>query len=101
MDKIYDQAKDKNVSAVVFYANTNLDDHKLYIDDKFSNAATYEDVIDAFNKRLFISMNDEVYIPSSMLNTFTIENFEWHAIITIIVTNGSNELVPYTFKVIK
>ena len=41
MDKIYDLAKDKNVSAVVFYANTNLDDHKLYIDDQFSNAATY------------------------------------------------------------
>lgn len=101
MDKIYDQANDKNVSAVVFYANTNLDDHKLYIDDHFSNAATYEDVIDAFNKRLLISMNDNLYIPSSMLNTFTIENFEWHAIITIVMDNGSNEFVPYTFSVTK
>lgn len=101
MDRIYDQANDKNVSAVVFYANTNLDDNKLYIDDKFSNAATYEDVIDAFNKRLIISMNNNLYIPVSMLNTFIIETSEWRAIITIIVENSSNQLEPYIFRVIK
>ena len=101
MDKIYDMAKDKNVSAVVFYANTNLDDHKLYIDDQFSNAATYEDVIDAFNKRLLISMNNNLYIPVSMLNTFIVENSEWHAVITIIVKNSSNAIEAYTFSVIK
>lgn len=101
MEKIYDMAKDKNVSAVVFYANTNLDDHKLYIDDQFSNAATYEDVIDAFNKRLLISMNNNLYIPVSMLNTFIIETSEWHAVITIAVENSSNGFEQYTFSVIK
>ena len=101
MDKIYDLAKDKNVSAVVFYANTNLDDHKLYIDDQFSNAATYEDVIDAFNKRLIISMNNNLYIPVSILNSFIIETSEWHAVITIIVKNSSNAIEPYEFSVIK
>lgn len=101
MEKIYDMAKDKNVSAVVFYANTNLDDHKLYIDDQFSNAATYEDVIDAFNKRLLISMNNNLYIPVSMLNTFIIETSEWHAVITISVENSSNGFEQYTFSVIK
>lgn len=101
MDRIYDQANDKNVSAVVFYANTNLDDHKLYIDDKFSNAATYEDVTDAFNKRLLISMNNNLYIPVSMLNTFIIETSEWHAVITIAFENSSNAFEPYSFNVIK
>ena len=101
MDRIYDQANDKNVSAVVFYANTNLDDHKLYIDDQFSNAATYEDVIDAFNKRLLISMNNNLYIPVSMLNTFIIETSEWHTVITIIVENSSNQIEQYTFSVTK
>lgn len=101
MDKIYDLAKDKNVSAVVFYANTNLDDHKLYIDDQFSNAATYEDVIDAFNKKLIISMNNNLYIPVSILNSFIIETSEWHAVITIIVKNSSNAIEPYEFSVIK
>lgn len=101
MDKIYDMAKDKNVSAIVFYANTNLDDHKLYIDDQFSNAATYEDVIDAFNKRLLISMNNNLYIPVSVLNSFIIETSEWHAVITIVVKNSSNAIEPYEFSVIK
>ena len=101
MDKIYDLAKDKNVSAVVFYANTNLDDHKLYIDDQFSNAATYEDVIDSFNNRLIISMNNNLYIPVSILNSFIIETSEWHAVITIIVKNSSNAIEPYEFSVIK
>lgn len=101
MDRIYDQANDKNVSAVVFYANTNLNDHKLYIDDQFSDAATYEDVIDAFNKRLLISMNNNLYIPVSMLNTFIIETSEWNAVITIVVTNNSNAFEPYTFSVKK
>lgn len=101
MSKIYNQAKDENVSGVIFYAKQNETD-ALYLDQAATIKATYEQVVDAFNKRMLISMSNILYTPVSIENNFLIESSEWVAIITILKTASSgNTAQSYTFRIEK
>ena len=102
MSKIYNQAKDENISGIIFYAKQGETD-ALYldIDPAAPIKATYEQVVDAFNKRMLISMNNILYTPVSIENNFIIETSEWKAIITILKTSSGNTVQSYAFTIAK
>lgn len=68
MDKIFNQAKDKNVSAVIIYGKENeLDKVPLaYVDEACTIAMKISDLKDAFLKRVIIKIGAKYYIPLFM-----------------------------------
>lgn len=74
MDKIFNQAKDKNVSAVIIYGKDNdLDVNPLaYVDEECTIAMKESDLKDAFLKRAIIKIGECDYIPvvSTMADGF-------------------------------
>lgn len=74
MDKIFNQAKDKNVSAVIIYGNDNdLNENPLaYVDEECTIAMKESDLKDAFLKRAIIKIGEGNYIPviSTMADGF-------------------------------
>lgn len=74
MDKIFNQAKDKNVSAVIIYGKDNdLDENPLaYVDEECTIAMKESDLEDAFLKRAIIKIGEGNYIPfvSTMADGF-------------------------------
>lgn len=68
MDKIFDKAKDKNVSAVIIYGkNDDIDEIPLaYVDEECTIAMKSSDLKDAFLKRVIIKIGAKYYIPSFM-----------------------------------
>lgn len=65
MDKIFNQAKDKNVSAVIIYGKEN-DINELplaYADEACTIAMKESDLKDAFLKRAIIKIGECDYIP--------------------------------------
>lgn len=75
MDRIYDQAKDKNVSAIVIYGKAN--DEHAYVDSDCLIGYKTSALEDAFLKRAIIKIGREYFIPvafsvsSSKLGTIT------------------------------
>lgn len=61
MDRIYDQAKDKNVSAIVIYGKDN--DEKAYVDADCTTKYHTDALKDAFLKRAIIKIGDKYFIP--------------------------------------
>lgn len=68
MDKIFNQAKDKNVSAVIIYGKENdLDEVPLaYVDEACTIAMKTSDLKDAFLKRVIIKNGAKYHIPLFM-----------------------------------
>ena len=61
MDKIFDQAKDKNVAAIVIYGKGS--DGKAYADADGTIQLKTSELKDAFLKRAVIQIGTEYFIP--------------------------------------
>ena len=61
MDKIFDQAKDKNVAAIVIYGKGS--DGKAYADANGTTQLKTSELKDAFLKRAIIQIGTEYFIP--------------------------------------
>lgn len=89
MDKIFNQAKDKNVSAVIIYGKKNdPDDNPLaYADEACTIAMKTSELKDAFLKRAIIKIDEYNYIPiTSVMEGSTIK-------VGYITPGGSGSLV--------
>lgn len=63
MEKIFDQAKDKNVAAIVIYGKGS--DGKAYADADGKTQLKTSELKDAFLKRAVIQISTEYFIPVS------------------------------------
>lgn len=63
MEKIFDQAKDKNVAAIVIYGKGS--DGKAYADADGTTQLKTSELKDAFLKRAVIQIGTEYFIPVS------------------------------------
>lgn len=61
MDRIYDQAKDQNVAALVIYGKSG--ETKAYADAKCTVQMKTSELKDAFLKRAVIQIGAEYFIP--------------------------------------
>lgn len=64
MDKIFDQAKDKNVAALIIYAKPAAD-NKAYVDSKCRTQFKTSALKDAFLKRALVCIGDDFFVPIS------------------------------------
>ncbi len=62
MDKIFDQAKDKNVAALVIYGKAS--DTKAYVDSACTVQFKTSELQDAFLKRAVIKIGDAYFVPT-------------------------------------
>lgn len=68
MDKIFDQAKDKNVAALMIYGKAS--DTKAYVDSACTVQFKTSELQDAFLKRAVIKIGEAYFIPTG----FAVEN---------------------------
>ena len=61
MDKIYQQAKDKNVAAVIIYGKSG--DAKAYTDAACTKPFKTTELTDAFNKRGLVQIGTDFFVP--------------------------------------
>ena len=90
MNKIFDDAKHKNVAAFVVYGKAA--DSKIYVDAEYETQATQADVEDAFNHGRLIVMNGDVALVPVALDAnkvatidvtgTTVAGAEWEALAT-------------------
>ena len=64
MVKIYNDAKDKNVSAVVIYGKTS-GDTKAYVDSEYKIQFKTSELKEAFLKRAVVMIGNDCYTPVS------------------------------------
>lgn len=64
MDRIYDQAKDQNVAALVIYAKATAD-NKAYADKACTKQFKTSELKDAFIKRAVVCVGTNYFIPVS------------------------------------
>lgn len=64
MDRIYDQAKDQNVAALVIYAKETAD-NKAYADSERKVQMKTSELKDAFIKRALVKVGEEYFVPVS------------------------------------
>lgn len=64
MDKVFQQAKDKNVAAVLIYVNDN--DYAC-VDAAGETKMTKAQLRDAFLKRSFVVSDGDFYVPTEMV----------------------------------
>lgn len=64
MDRIYDQAKDQNVAALVIYAKETADD-KAYADSEYKVQMKTSELKDAFIKRALVKVGEGYFVPVS------------------------------------
>lgn len=64
MDKIFDQAKDKNVAALVIYAKATAD-NKAYVDSECKTQFKTSALKDAFLKRALVCVGTDYFVPVS------------------------------------
>lgn len=69
MDRIYDQAKDQNVAALVIYAKETAD-NKAYSDSECKVQMKTSELRDAFIKRALVKVGKDYFAPVS----FTVSN---------------------------
>ena len=62
MVKIYDDAKDKNVAAVIIYGKDT--DGKAYADTEGKTQLKTSELQDAFIKRALIKIGDDYFVPT-------------------------------------
>ena len=70
MEKIFDQAKDKNVAAIVIYGKGT--DGKAYVDAEGTTQLKTSELKDAFLKRAVIQIGTDYFIPVSFSVTSNI-----------------------------
>ena len=63
MEKIFDQAKDKNVAAMIIYGKGS--DGKAYADANGTTQLKTSELKDAFLKRAIIQIGTEYFIPAT------------------------------------
>ena len=85
MDKIYDQAKDKNVAALVIYGKSGESSPAAYADSACTIKMTTSQLKDAFEKRAIINISGALYAPISFTVTSDIGS------VTYAITSGSND----------
>lgn len=61
MERIYDQAKDKNVAAVIIYGDI---EGNAYVDEDCTIQFKTSELKDAFIKRALIKIGDDYFIPT-------------------------------------
>lgn len=67
MNKIFQDAKDKYVTAVIVFGKA--EDHKLYVDAEFSEQVKADVVLDAFLKGvLVVAAGDDFVRPAQVSN---------------------------------
>ena len=87
MEKIYDQAKDKNVAAVVIYAD--IDNKKVYKDPEMTIQMTTSELKDAFVKRALVYGVNSTSVASYFVPlAFVI--IEGVGSINVMTSDGSN-----------
>lgn len=64
MEKIYDQAKDKNVAAIVIYGKGL--DGKAYVDAAGTTQYKTSALKDAFLKRAIIQIGTDYFVPAAL-----------------------------------
>jgi len=64
VDKIFDQAKDKNVAALVIYAKSTAD-NKAYIDSACKTQFKTSDLKNAFLKRALVCVGTDYFVTIS------------------------------------
>ena len=64
MDRIYDQAKDQNVAALVIYAKETTD-NKAYSDSECKVQMKTSELKDAFIKRALVKVGKDYFAPVS------------------------------------
>lgn len=64
MDRIFDQAKDKNVAALVIYAKS-VADNKAYVDSACEKQFKTSALKDAFMKRALVCVGTDYFAPIS------------------------------------
>ena len=64
MDRIFDQAKDKNVAALVIYAKPTAD-NKAYVDSECKVQFKTSALKDAFLKRALVCVGTNYFVPIS------------------------------------
>ena len=84
MDRIYDQAKDQNVAALVIYAKANADG-KAYSDKACTKQFKTSELKDAFIKRAVVCAGTNYFIPVSYAEASKIGSVNY------VSTTGSNE----------
>lgn len=87
MEKIYDQAKDKNVAAVVIYAD--IGNEKVYKDPEMAIQMTTSELKDAFVKRALVYGVDSTGVAGYFvpLSFWIIEGV---GSINVMTSDGSN-----------
>lgn len=90
MNKIFDDAKDKNVAKFVVYGKAA--DNKVYYDSAYTTQVTQADLEDAFKKGRLIVMNSAVALVPVALDAnkvatidvsgTTVTGAEWAAVAT-------------------
>ena len=90
MNKLYDQAKDKNVAALVVYGKGS--DGKAYADAAGTTQLKTSVLKDAFIKRALIVIGNDYYVPVGFTIVSNIGK------ITYAVTTGSGESVKTELK---
>ena len=68
MDKIFDQAKDKNVAALVIYAKASAD-NKAYSDSECKIQFKTSALKDAFLKRALVCVGTDYFAPIGYIET--------------------------------
>ena len=63
-NKIFDQAKDKNVAALIIYAKSTAD-NKAYVDSKHKIQFKTSALKDAFLKRALVCLGADYFVPIS------------------------------------
>lgn len=69
MERIYDQAKDQNVAALVIYAKETAD-NKAYADSECKVQLKTSELKDAFIKRALVKVGENYFAPVA----FTVSN---------------------------
>ena len=70
MDRIFQDAKDKNVAAVLIYADTNKD---LFYDAAFTEAVEAADCLELFSKNVFCLYSGTYYAAKSCTSAGVID----------------------------
>lgn len=69
MERIYDQAKDKNVAAIIIYGKSGESSPKAYTDSACTVQFKTSELKDAFLKRAVVQVGSDIFMPISYTET--------------------------------
>lgn len=65
MDKIYQQAKDKNIAAIVIYGKSGESSPAAYVDAEYTTKFKTSELKDAFLKGAVVQIDTDLFLPIS------------------------------------